>query len=109
MNALCQVEQRARSAAASVEDDGPLGAEGPLNSAVVEGDHGGRGRTERPHDLASAVVIAAIVAVEDQGDQLGIYRDVRLEQAERSARVSQTNQVGAGNEQGGVGGDRPAV
>ena len=67
---LGEGEQGAARAAAADQEQGLLAVEGALGGVVVEGDDGGGGQLQSPLDLGAAVVVAAVVAVEDHGQAL---------------------------------------
>ena len=70
MEAFGQVEDGAAGAALPREKQGHLAVEGALDGGVVVGDDAGHRPVEGPLDLRSAVMAAAVVAVEDDGDAL---------------------------------------
>ena len=70
MDAVGQVQQGTACSPSADVDEGALLGQGVLDGAVVVGDDGGRRRAQGPLDLGTAVVVAVVVAVEDEGDAL---------------------------------------
>ena len=70
MNAVGQVQQGAAGASSADVDERALLGQGMLDGAVVVGDDGGCRRAQGPLDLGAAVVVAVVVAVEDEGNAL---------------------------------------
>ena len=80
MDAVRQVKQRSTGPPATVVDEGALVRQGALDSAVVVRDDGGGRQAQRPLNLSTAVMIAAVIAVEEQGNPFGTDVQLRLQE-----------------------------
>ena len=99
MHPLRETALGAGGPTATREDERSLRGQCPLSSIVVVGNHGNSGQAQSPLDLGSTVVVAAVVAIEHQGDLAAREPRVRANSGERPTRVPEAPEIGSGDEE----------
>jgi hypothetical protein len=88
-----QIEQRSARAATWLDDQGSLLGNGSLRGVVIERNHRHDRRAKVPLHLGARMVVARVMAVQDQGHHLPLDAQLTFELIERGARMPQSNQV----------------
>jgi hypothetical protein len=94
VHSLSEVKQRPGGWSTAGENQWTLRCDGALDGLVIVGDQRGHRQTERPFNLAPAVVQASAVTVDDEGYSLRVDSKRVLQQAEAGPSVPEAHHVG---------------
>ncbi len=94
MDQFRQVDQSTAGPATPFEDERALSGQGALEAPVVVWDDRRGWQAQCPLDLDTTVMVAAVVAVDEQGDALRAERELVLKYAESGAGVPEPDQIG---------------
>ncbi len=91
MDPFRQVDQRLAGPVAPFADERVLGDHCTLDAAVVVRDERRGRKAQRPFDLDPAMVVAPVVAIDQQRDPLRTEGELALQQAQCGACVPEPN------------------